>query len=126
MDKRFLKICTDVFDSFDSLCNEDAGYDFDKNSLRMLIESVVDENKRREFIFDSSNPDPNGREDQSFDLDEDLIMVSFGIGYLAGQLYDITDPKTLKSIEKLKRSLKKKACIPFFPMYPRQKNVSQT
>ena len=125
MDKRFLKICSDVFESFQSLCSDEGGYDFDKNSLRMLIESVVDENKTRESIFDSSNPEPDRRIDQSLDLDEDLISVSFGIGYLSGQLYDITDPKILKGIEELKRSLKKKLCIPFFPIYPRQKNVSQ-
>lgn len=120
MDKQLLEKCIDIFYSFER--TEEEGFDFDKNSLRTLISSIVDEDKRVESIC---NPYSKNKTDQVYDLDQQLVMVSFSIGYLTGQLYDITNPKVLKGIEDLKDSLRNKNHAPFFPIYPRQKNVSQ-
>jgi len=57
-----------------------------------------------------------------WDFTEGLTAVVFGIGFVAGQKYEVGDPKALKEIDHLSKKID--ACFDPFPFFPRERKAA--
>jgi hypothetical protein len=50
-------------------------------------------------------------------VEADPVSIDVGIvfGFLLGQMFDLTDPEMLKNVDALKKIIREKALLPYFP-----------
>jgi hypothetical protein len=110
-EKKLKELCHRIYGFFDDLRGEDYGEQFP-------ISNGLDYYKwMKDAKFDPA------LQDKAADILFDVRSVYFAFGYVMGQSFEITYPEARKDIEVIKKVIKEKALLPYFPRERKERRM---